>query len=145
MKSWMIAVTAGTLALSASALAAPDARNLKSKVIRAEQPTAQVETVGVKLQVDPATGRLVKPTAEQRAALKASLSRVLGRSPQQLRTVTRPDGQGAFVVAEEGYQNAIVVHRNPDGTRSSECTASDEHATQLLLGEAKAATSSELK
>jgi hypothetical protein len=145
MKSWMIAVTAGALTLSASALAAPDARNLRSKVIRAEQPAAQVETVGVKLQVDPATGRLVKPTAEQRAALKASLSKVLGRSPQSLRTVARPDGQGALVVAEEGYQNAIVVHRNPDGTRASACTASDEHATQLLLGEAKASTSSELK
>ncbi len=145
MKSWMIAVTAGTLTLSASALAAPDAHNLKSTVIRAEQPAAQVETAGVKLQVDPATGRLVKPTAEQRAALKASLSKLVGRSPQGLRTVSRPDGQGALVVAEEGYQNAIVVHRSPDGTRSSECTASDEHATQLLLGEAKATPSSELK
>ena len=145
MKSWMIAVTASALTLSGSALAEPAARSFKSKVIRAEAPSGQVEMAGVKLQVDPSTGRLVKPTAEQRAALKASLAKQLGRSPEQLRTVARPDGQGAFVVTEEGYQNAIVVHRNPDGTRSSECTASDEHATQLLLGEATAPTSHELK
>ena len=145
MKSWMIAVTASALTLSGSALAEPAARSFKSKVVRAGAPAGQVETAGVKLQVDPATGRLVKPTAEQRAALKASLSKQLGRSPEQLRTVARADGKGAFVVADEGYQNAIVVHRNPDGTRSSACTASDEHATQLLLGEAKAPTSSELQ
>ena len=138
MKSWKIAVAAGALALGAPALAAP-----KSKVVRAESAAAQAQTqaAGVKLQVDPVTGRLVKPTPEQRAALKAALAQQLGRSPQGLRTVQRPDGQGALVVVEEGYQNAVVVHRNADGTRSSECTASDERATQLLLGEAEAATS----
>jgi hypothetical protein len=148
MKSWKIAVAAGALALSASALAAePGARSFKSKVVRSESPAAQAQTqvAGVRLQVDPATGRLVKPTAEQRAALKASLAQQLGRSPEGLRTVERPDGKGALVVVEQGYQNAIVVHRNADGTRSSECTASDERATQLLLGEAAAPTSNELQ
>jgi hypothetical protein len=116
-------------------------------VERSEAPSGQAQAAGVKLQVDPATGRLVKPTAQQRAALKAALSAQLGRSPQALRTVAQPDGKGALLVADEGYQNAIVVHRNADGTRASECTASDERATQLLLGESEAAssTSQELK
>ncbi|HVI56466.1 MAG TPA: hypothetical protein VM621_15590 [Luteibacter sp.] len=107
-------------------------------------PAAAPQTVmvqGVQVAIDPATGRLREPTAEQRAALskafqirstKASLlsgqPRTATEARSTFRTVNLANGVRAKAVrVPQELMSSVVAERAPDGTIS---VHHDDHGVQ---------------
>jgi len=96
---------------------------------------------GVQVAIDPATGRLVAPTAEQRAALSKAFQ-VNGRKASSLsaRPATAADAKATFrkislgngvratgVRVPQELMSSVVAERAPDGTLS---VHHDDHGVQ---------------
>jgi hypothetical protein len=81
------------------------------------QDVATVTVAGQQVHIDPVTGQLRQPTAEEAAALAAALERQFG---QRLGTVTFAAIPGGGVAArlDESFMDALIVTKNADGTLS---------------------------
>jgi hypothetical protein len=79
--------------------------------------TAASPERGIRVFVDPATGRLRRPTPEERRRIALS-SR--DRSGRTYEVMVRPDGT-RIVKLDETFLMSVVATRNPDGTMSYSC------------------------
>jgi hypothetical protein len=84
-----------------------------------------VET-GVRVFIDPATGRIRRPTAEERQRLAVRTAR--DRSARAYEVRTRPDGS-RIVKLDEAFMMSVVARKNPDGTVSYVCRTAEAPAT----------------
>lgn len=100
------------------------------------QPAISVNVQGVQVAIDPATGRLVQPTAAQRAALSramqkraasnAVMPRKIGAAPRNeaearatLRTVRLRNGRTAVGMdLPENLMSSLFAERKADGSLS---------------------------
>ena len=96
---------------------------------------ASINVQGVQVAIDPATGRLVEPTAEQRAALSRAMLEESVKAPaaraglrrtaaprneaeaqRTLRTIRLKDGRTAMgMEVPENLMNDLLVERSADG------------------------------
>ena len=74
---------------------------------------------GMRAFVDPATGQLREPTAEEAATLNRFLVRAFAL-PTGPEVVQYPNGMLSAQLGEE-YMNDVIVRKNPDGTLSWVC------------------------
>ena len=76
-----------------------------------------VPAPGVRAFVDPATGKLRPPTAEEKFRLAAA---VRNRSERIYEVVVRPDGT-RVVELDDAFSMSVVATRRPDGTLQYRC------------------------
>jgi hypothetical protein len=82
-----------------------------------DPPTAASPDRGIRVFVDPATGKLRRPTSEERRRIALS-SR--DRSGKTYEVLVRPDGT-RIVKLDETFLMSVVATVNPDGTISYSC------------------------
>ena len=104
---------------------------------------------GFKAFVDPTTRKLVRPTAEQAAALEAAdAQRHRAPKARQLQTIYPAHG-GVGVVLDESYMSYAVVRRGADGKLIEDCVPDESAALSFLKvstdRSAKPAAKGELK
>jgi hypothetical protein len=86
---------------------------------------AQKETVrigGSTVEVDPRTGRLVPPTAEQLVALRATLGALFEQASETGAATSLADGTRS-VVPDERHATFFVAEVEGDGRLSTRCLA----------------------
>lgn len=82
---------------------------------------------GLRAFIDPKTGQLRQPTAEERAAISASSRLARNKSIEGLEVEYRRDGS-KFVDLQGRFMHSLRVTQNADGTMSYICT-DREHAS----------------
>ena len=70
---------------------------------------------GQQVHVDPQTGQMRQPTAEEAAALAAALRRQFGKSPDAVTFATLSNGV-IVALLDDSFAEAMTVTRSPDGT-----------------------------
>lgn len=81
---------------------------------------------GLRAFVDPKTGQLREPSAEESAALAATSRVARNKSVEGLEVEYRRDGS-KFVDLQGRFMHSLRVTRNADGTTSYVCTDRDSH------------------
>lgn len=114
-----------TLALSASAFAQPPSsppgqenkeKRAPSQVVETgKHDDAVVERDGVKVLIDPQTGRIRQPTAEEAAALSAAIEQQFGKRAEGVTLKFHADGT-VQAELDESFMEAITVTRRADGS-----------------------------
>jgi hypothetical protein len=104
-------------------VAAPTAAATPEKAaLKSAEPCPADDTAtqsGMRAFIDPATGQLREPTAEEAAELsRAGERRALARVAPQV--VQRPGGMISAQLGDE-YMNDVVVRKNADGTLVFKC------------------------
>ena len=94
-----------------------------------------VRTVGgVTVKIDPSTGRMVPPTAEEAAMLATALSHYLSREADGLTPFQLPDGTYA-VDLQDSFQEAVMASVNPRGGATLRCVDNYAQAARILAGQ----------
>lgn len=83
--------------------------------------------VGLRVFIDPETGKLRMPTAAERAAMAADASASKNKSVEGLEVEYRSDGS-KHVDLQGRFMHSLRVTINPDGSTSFVCT--DRHPEQ---------------
>jgi hypothetical protein len=88
---------------------------------------------GFKAFIDPATGELVQPTAEEAAALEAAApaTAALTLAPAQPATITGLYG-AAGVVLDDSQMSYFVARRNSDGALGMACVPGEQSALSFM-------------
>ena len=104
--------------LAACAAAAASARPgpAAPETCPAIDPPAAAVSAGVRAFVDPATGKLRPPTAEERRQLAAAAD----RSARTYEVVVRPDGT-RIVELDDAFFMSVVATKRPDGALQFRC------------------------
>ena len=113
--SALVAATAFALPVPASSEACPAIDP------PAATPALAPEEAGIRVFVDPATGRIRRPTREERQRIAVASAR--DRSGRTYEVRTRPDGT-RLVKLDETFTMSVVATTTPDGTVSSRCAKS---------------------
>ena len=95
--------------------------------------------LGQQAAVDPATGKLRQPTAQEMKELLQGLAPMLNQSVEGLQLIHLPDGT-VGVDLQDRFQNATIAKINPDGTASQECVSTVQEAEAFLRNEKSAAS-----
>jgi hypothetical protein len=90
-------------------------------------PTAPVGA-GIRVFIDPATGRIRRPTLEERRRVSAAVPR--DRSARTYEVKTRPDGT-RIVKLDDAFLMSVVAKKNPDGTVSHVCRTGPDAAASV--------------
>ncbi len=99
-------------------------------------PAARPESVagaGLVAALDPATGKLVRPSADD----MAELQRQAAATSQRLRSLaapreTRAAGGGVSIALDESFDSYVVVRRNADGSLEQACEPGEQNAQKAL-------------
>ena len=121
--------TAGAAETGSCAKKKASARPAATSAAKPEAAKAQAETpaetagqAGMKAYIDPATGKLREPTAEDAAAAAAAAAK--SRQAQAARpepvVVQHSSGMVSAELGEE-YMEDVVVRKNADGTLAFQC------------------------
>lgn len=89
---------------------------------------------GVQVKVDPTTGRLQQPTAEEVQKLAAALQHMLSRETENLVPVQREDGS-IYIDLQETFQEAVMASVSPKGKVTLRCVNDAAQASRILAGE----------
>lgn len=89
---------------------------------------------GVQVKVDPTTGRLQQPTAEEVQKLAAALQHMLSRESENLVPVQREDGS-IYIDLQETFQEAVMASVSPKGKVTLRCVNDAAQAARILAGE----------
>jgi hypothetical protein len=113
------ATTAGTTAATAP------------KPTQTQTQTPVTRTIGsVTVTVDPATGRLRPPTAEEAAQLAAILGTMTSREVDQVPVMTQPDG-AQMAILGEGFEEVAMASK--DGKKLSLYCVNTKGQTEKIL------------
>lgn len=125
---------AGESDVASAAIAAASVASVASARSAAPEPPAATAgadphaAAGMIVGKDPVTGRIGKPTPEQRAEIERSAplaSPALDRSGEGLTVVHRPDGS-KMVDLQGRFQEYTVVRIGPDGKKTQVCVQGPE-------------------
>lgn len=101
---------------------------------------AAVTGPGVQVAIDPVTGLLRQPTAEEARVLAKGLKDMVNDSNEGLETIRLENG--AEVVDLQGhFQNVFVMFVDPESEMANECLNSSEQTEALIASIAASATS----
>jgi hypothetical protein len=145
-KRWGIAAT--LLAFSAAGLAVAQTATApagEGKRHTRKTQAAAPASVGQRVFVDPATGRLAEPTPEQIQALEKAVAEMLSQSSEDLVVIELPDG--TLTIDLEGrFQEVAIATKGPDGSIQTGCVNHPGQVKWVLKRKpAPAATALEVK
>lgn len=122
--------TAVVLALGLAATASAGEQKAP-KVIKKTEVQVPVNRGGLVAGVDPATGKVRQPTAEEIQALSEAMNKMFSRSAASVTVTEYSDG---MISAELGdaFQNMTLVRINPDGSKSEACVEGLEQALEFF-------------
>lgn len=124
----MLAFVVGTLVAGPTASAQPAGTPAQSQ---ADGEATTVTFANQKIKIDPQTGKLRTPTAEEARAIMDTVAGLTNRSTEGLRVeqaangVKKMDLQGRF-------QTVVLAKPNPDGTNEIRCVSTPEEAAAFL-------------
>lgn len=105
-------------------------------VTPARQDRQPVRTIGgVQVAIDPATGKLRPPTADEAASLAAGLQRMLSRETDGLQVITFADGT-QMVSLDDTFQDVAIATKGKRGNTTLRCVNDGVQAARLLAGTA---------
>jgi hypothetical protein len=117
-------VSAGLISAAAGALVAVPQSKAPEACPAIDPPAETAVAVpggaGLRVFVDPATGRIRRPTLEERRRIAATKSAARDRSGRAYEIRTRRDGT-RIVKLDEAFLMSVVARTNPDGTVSYVC------------------------
>ena len=96
-----------------------------------DSPQLERSIAGVQVSIDPATGRLVPPTPEQRAKLAAALAALIDERTEGLELRRHPDGM-LSVDLKGRFRNVAVAVRGTDGNVRLECVETPDALDALF-------------
>lgn len=113
--------------LPASPAGAED-QNTESREVRQASVSVSPFVYGMRVWIDPETGRIRQPTNAERTAVAERLSEEqrLNKSDQGLIVEYRKDGS-RYVNLEGRFMHSLVLTRNADGTLTANCS-DDSHS-----------------
>ena len=123
----ILAIVVGTIGSSRTA----SARQIS---VQAEPQTADDATItfaNQKIKIDPKTGKLRTPTAEEARAIVETIQGLTNRSADDLQVVQEANGMSKIDL-QGRFQNVVIAKPNPDGTNEIRCVTSLEEATAFL-------------
>ena len=125
----LLATAALALGLAATAWAGPGRPVSQSPdAAREADAAAPSASPGLSVAVDPATGKVRQPTAEEREALDRSFRSLFSKSMTAAPAASVfPDGTIALALTDE-YLNVWVARVNPDGSITQGCVGSPGEA-----------------
>ena len=138
-RSTLPALVLGALAAAAFVRAAdttPDTGEASTRICPADDRVAGI--AGLRAFIDPQTGQLRPPTAEEALALSAAARVEAAREIDGLEAVLHADGMMSLDLKGQFLQN-VVVRRAPDGSLSIGCVEGPSPSVPLHLGPAKPA------
>jgi len=81
--------------------------------------------------IDPATGKIRQPSAEEIGSLAAAAAAQQTTPPKPL--VTRPGARGGVVaVLDDSQMTYLVVTKQPDGKLKEQCVAGGQKANEIV-------------
>ncbi|HEX4438939.1 MAG TPA: hypothetical protein VH854_02645 [Thermoanaerobaculia bacterium] len=127
-----VAAIAAALA-ACSALSLADGNEIVCPAIdpRAASPAA-APSAGLRASVDPETGALRPPTAEERAVFAERRRAARAEAMRDVRVVVHPDGMRTANVGDAFLFDVVVV-KNPDGTVGYKCVPKSQGAQKREL------------
>lgn len=134
-----VAMASDGPACTATAKPAPT-RAVKAARALSTKPSRAATTpgsAGMRVAIDPETGLLIKPTAEQRQSIGVSASPELDRSSDGLVIVTLPDGT-QLCDLKGRFQEYLVARKDAAGGLRTDCVQSPSAARRLLAQPAAA-------
>jgi hypothetical protein len=138
---FFIAVAVGAVgATPASAQTAHTEQIVKSK----NKKSGKVQTAAPnrgnqqRAEIDPQTGRLKEPTAEDSRELNDEMSKKHNRNPEELVVTQQADGTLMVQLGEE-YMDVMVVKIGQDGKPVMDCVKGVSNAEAVVKAEANAA------
>lgn len=114
-----------------AALATATAGLAQEKPVTSEAAAGPQGLGGLQVSIDPATGKLRAPSPEEARAMTASLERIFRQSTQGLQAEQRSDGSLKLDL-EGRFLSVSLGRRNPDGSVTTDCTNSLQHALKWL-------------
>ncbi|HEY4574422.1 MAG TPA: hypothetical protein VIJ26_10675 [Thermoanaerobaculia bacterium] len=120
--------------LAALGLATAVALSLAAPAFAGEKPAAAQghdTGNGVTAAIDPATGKLRQPTAEESKALALGIQSMLKRSVQSLQLQQAPDGTMSIDLGT-AFLNVSIAQVGPDGLLHEICVNDPESAKTLV-------------
>ena len=94
-------------------------------VCPAIDPPAPVTSAGLRASIDPETGALRPPTAEERAVFAERRREARAEALRNVRVVVHPDGMRTAEVGDAFLFDVVVV-KKPDGTVGYKCVPKSE-------------------
>jgi len=124
------ALAAAVLVLIGTMVAIADQVAGKSDKSGSDQKLAdtKVTVAGVKVAIDPKTGRLRPPTPEESRALGEALRQRFTTPSQPLQAIQAENGALALELPEE-FDETAIFRTYDDGTQAIECMSAAEAAT----------------
>lgn len=95
-----------------------------------------VTVAGQKVAVDPATGKLRQPTAEESRKLAEAMKKYVNHSTEGLTVKTHANGMKS-VDLQGRFHNAAVGKRNAAGTVSTNCATNENEVEHAVHGKQK--------
>jgi hypothetical protein len=89
---------------------------------------------GVQVTIDPTTGRMQPPTAEESAKLAAALQTMLSHDSDGLEPVQLPDGT-IIIDLQDTFQEAVMASVSAKGKVTLRCVSDGAQAARILAGE----------
>ena len=134
-----VALLAASLA-SAQVYKAPESDvEAKSKAPVTLAPESVAVPSAMRVFIDPATGKIRQPTAEEQQEFSRSIDRQLQSSGKTMTIKTTASGM-RMMELDESFMNYSVVRVNADGTLSESCVIGPKAAADLVLKPVKVET-----
>jgi hypothetical protein len=124
----ILAFVVGTIVSSKTASAKQENSQLRSQAVDGD---TTVQFANQKIKIDPQTGKLRTPTAEEARAIVETVAGLTNRSSKGLRVSQEPNGT-TKVDLQGRFQTVVLAKPNPDGTNEIRCVTSLEEATAFL-------------
>jgi hypothetical protein len=135
---WLIAVTLASAAILAfvvgTLVSGPTAKAQQADKPSQSQTDDEATTVtfaNQKIKIDPQTGKLRTPTAEEARAIMDSVAGLTNRSTAGLRVEQAANG-GKKMDLQGRFQTVVLGKPNPDGTTEIRCVSTPEEAAAFL-------------
>jgi len=133
------AALAATCAFGAASLAAADGGKASApKAQRVVVNQVRVSADGLKVFIDPATGKVRQPAPGEVRALDEALASLGDKSLKNIQATQYADGT-ISIALNGAFMNSAVVRVNPNGTVSQACTDDAAAAAAFMNGGAPAA------
>lgn len=137
-KSLRSAVLIAALALAGTAALSAEPGNQQKREPNPAATIASGHLGGLHVAIDPTTGRLRQPTAEERKAMAREMARFLERSPKRLSAESHVGGLISMDLAGS-YLNVYVARLQNDGSLAQACFTDAASALEFLAGDDAAA------
>jgi hypothetical protein len=128
-------VSAGVISIAAAAALAVPVSTAPDACPPIDTPSevapASPSEAGIRVFIDPATGRIRQPTLAERRRIAASSKAARDRSGRTYEVRTRPDG-ARIVKLDETFLMSVVATMNPDGTVSYACGTEPAQADECI-------------